>query len=119
MKTSTTRTAFTIIELIVVCAIIASLAVLLLPRAKRIQTEAKRNQCITNLKGIEIEKDLWEQEQVAKAAKRVKELRAMTDAEAYRGEPPVGDWWKCPAGGLYTVGPIGTKATCSVTGHIL
>jgi len=26
-------------------------------------------------------------------------------------------WRKCPAGGTYTINPIGTDPTCSVTGH--
>ena len=28
-------------------------------------------------------------------------------------------WRSCPAGGTYTIGPIGTNPTCSVPGHEL
>jgi hypothetical protein len=30
-----------------------------------------------------------------------------------------GGWRSCPAGGTYTIGPIGTDPTCSVPGHAL
>jgi hypothetical protein len=31
----------------------------------------------------------------------------------------VGDFPNCPAGGKYTIGPIGTGPTCSIPGHAL
>jgi hypothetical protein len=34
-------------------------------------------------------------------------------------EPYMFGWRSCPAGGKYTIGPIGTDPTCSVPGHAL
>ena len=34
-------------------------------------------------------------------------------------EPYMFGWRDCPAGGTYTIGPIGTNPTCSIPGHEL
>jgi prepilin-type N-terminal cleavage/methylation domain-containing protein len=48
------KKSFTLIELLIVIAIIASLAALLLPSLKKAKDAARRMQCLSNLKQVNI-----------------------------------------------------------------
>jgi hypothetical protein len=68
------------------------------------------NTCINNLMWIEGAKRIAAEEHGFKSGKIVNQA----DLEAYMEE-----WRSCPAGGKYTIGPIGTAPTCSIPGHSL
>ena len=73
-------------------------------------TFAPRNICIGNLIAIQRAKSLWQT--VNKRA--ASDVPVMDDVTNYMSVVPV-----CPAGGTYTLGPIGKNPTCSVKGHEL
>jgi hypothetical protein len=70
-----------------------------------------RSTCINNLDWIAGAKDVLARERGLKAGAVVSE----ETVAAYI----VHGWPNCPAGGKYTVNPIGQSPTCSVVGHSL
>ena len=67
--------------------------------------------CINNLHWIAGAKELLAKE---------KGLKPGTRVDNQDVEPYVLDGWRdCPAGGTYTMNPIGTEPTCSIPGHQL
>jgi hypothetical protein len=70
-----------------------------------------KNACERNLVWITGSKRIAAEEQGLKSG-------AMIDEQELH-KYIIGDFPKCPAGGTYTIGPIGTDPTCSVAGHAL
>ena len=66
--------------------------------------------CINNLMSIAAAKGILMKEQRLKPGKIVNQK----DLELH-----ILEWRNCPAGGKYTIGPIGTDPTCSIPGHTL
>jgi hypothetical protein len=70
-----------------------------------------RNACINNLHWISGAKEFLARE---------KDLRPGTAVTVQDVAPYVIDGWRdCPAGGKYTMNPIGKDPTCSISGHFL
>lgn len=69
-----------------------------------------QNACVNNLMWIEGAKRMIAREHGFKPGKIVNQ----GDLEPYMWE-----WRSCPAGGKYTIGPIGTDPTCSIPDHAL
>ena len=64
--------------------------------------------CYATLKTIDGAKETWAFERAATNGTRVVEA----DLSALLGEFP-----RCPQGGTYTIGPVGTRAKCSHPDH--
>jgi len=102
---------FTLVEIMIVVAIIGLLAAVAIPNFMRARERAQTNACIANLKQVDGAKTLWALDTGAATGAAV----AMTDlVTAYIKATP-----SCPAGGTYTIGAIGTEPTCTVSGHVL
>jgi DNA repair exonuclease SbcCD ATPase subunit len=71
--------------------------------------------CINNLRLIDAAKQQWALENKKQAA----DIPAMEDLKPYLGHGPNGDLPTCPDGGVYTVGAVSEKPTCSIPGHAL
>jgi DNA repair exonuclease SbcCD ATPase subunit len=73
------------------------------------------NACINNLRLIDSAKQQWALEYKKGAA----DIPTWDDLRPYIGRGPNGDLPTCPAGGVYTIGTVNDKPTCSIPGHVL
>jgi prepilin-type N-terminal cleavage/methylation domain-containing protein len=114
MKFNTSRKAgFTLVEIMIVVAIIGLLAAIAIPNFVRARETAQKNACINNLRQIDGAKEQWALEQKKNTGDTV--VSASINSYIKNGAP------SCPASGTYTYGAIGTNPTCSQSakGHSL
>jgi RNA polymerase sigma factor (sigma-70 family) len=79
------------------------------------QATADRNACINNLRMIDSAKQQWALE----FHKTANDTPTMDDIKPYLGRGPEGEIPVCPDGGVYIIGKVGEKPTCSIPGHVL
>jgi prepilin-type N-terminal cleavage/methylation domain-containing protein len=104
------RRGFTLVEIMIVILIIGVLLAIAVPQFLRAKEQSLSKVCIANLRDLEYAKELY----------------AMDNKLANGAPCTLPDLWpaylkgiafpNCPAGGTYTVGPIGTTPTCSLSG---
>jgi hypothetical protein len=75
----------------------------------------QRNACINNLRQIDAAKNEWALEK----RKTTGTLITEDDIKPYLKLDANGNLPQCPAGGKYTIGKVGEKPTCSISGHEL
>lgn len=108
--------AFTIVEILIVVAIIGTVASMAIPQFAKARSLTKKSICINNLRQIDAAIDRWVFEHDFPEGGT---LTSSQEEEAYsymrNGQP------SCPSGGVYTIGTIGIhpQITCSIEGHTL
>jgi prepilin-type N-terminal cleavage/methylation domain-containing protein len=105
------RKGFTLVEIMIVVAIIALLAAIAIPSFLKFRQESRRSTCINNLRLLVHAKQQW----ATKEQKQQTDTPADTDLGPYlkNGYP------SCPSGGSYTIGAVSANPTCDQAEHAL
>ena len=107
------RSAFTLVEIMIVVAIIGLLAAIAIPNFIKAREASQKNACIANLKQIDGAKNTWALEQ-KKVNADVPGDTDLFGTSLYIREKP-----SCPAGGTYSLLAVVEKPTCTTAGHTL
>ena len=107
---------FTLVEIMIVVAIIGLLAAIAIPSFVKARTTAQKNACINNLRQIDSAKEQWAMATRAAPDAAVDQLATGSNTvnEYIKGGEP-----KCPAGGTYVYENVGTNPTCTTFEHEL
>lgn len=103
--------AFTLIEIMVVVAIIGLLAAIAIPNLVKARTASQTNACIENLKKIDGAKHAWAVENGKVTSDLPTDADLFGDILYIRAKP------QCPAGGTYRLNRIADKPECGIAGH--
>ena len=110
MKVNSYRKAgFTLVEIMIVVAIIALLAAIAIPNFVKARTASQRSACIANLKQIDGAKATWALEQ------KKTNTDTMGDGDLFGSTLYIRVKPSCPANGTYDLQDVQTRPSCSLS----
>jgi prepilin-type N-terminal cleavage/methylation domain-containing protein len=111
-NTKATRAGFTLVEIMIVVAIIGLLAAIAIPNFVKSRATSQANACINNLRQIDGAAQQWALEKGQTTGTAITypgDLTPYIKLNSATSIPP------CPASGIYNITSVGAVPTCSLS----
>ena len=105
------RAGFTLVEIMIVVAIIGLLAAIAIPNFIKARQASQKAACVANLRTMDGAKATWALEQ------KKTNTDVPTDADLFGPTSYIREKPSCPAGGTYSLNQVDAKPTCTIPDH--